>query len=140
MSSIGEIYEQINAFRDDPASFDPSCGSSHLGGLTVSPELEEAAMWQATHQCVPVTHKTCPQYCYLYEGRCDHITRIRHFIGNDTWNINELLVQGPRHPFPHLVGSVGHCQHLLANNINSMGGAVVGNLFILCLAFINSRA
>jgi uncharacterized protein YkwD len=138
MTTISEVYDQINAFRHDPAAYDPACGwgSLRLNDLVVEPALERAAKWQAEHQCESVSHKTCPEWCHLFGGKCDHITRIKSFtFPNETWNENELLVKGPKRPFKHLIHSRGHCEHLLSNTVNSMGGAIVGNLFVLVLVW-----
>ena len=137
-----QIYDQINEFRRDPARFQPSCvvPAIKLKDLVIDSDLEAAAKWQATHQCGPARHTTCPRYCHLFGGRCDHISRITHFTKpRDVSNLNELLVQGPRRPFRHLVESIGHCEQLLSPTENIMGGAIAGNLFVLALGWSRRR-
>lgn len=136
---MDKIYRDIAEFREDPAPHHPSCGwgSLRLQPFLIVPELEEAARWQASHRCGRPSHQTCPEFCHLFGGRCDHVSRIRSFIGrNDSWNLHELLVMGPKNPVPALIGSQGHCEKLLASNENSIGGAICGNLFVLVLAWM----
>lgn len=139
MTTLQEIYQQVNAFRQNPEAFNPSCVSPPyaLPELQILPGLEAASVWQATHQCEPITHQTCPQWCSKFNGRCDHISRIKYFMfPNRTSFENEVLVKGPKRPFKHLVAKEGHCRHMLDPNVNSMGGAIVGNLFILAMVWL----
>lgn len=140
MTTISEIYGLINDFRSNPEKYNPSCGYGNLRlpSYQVNKKLEEAAEWQARNLCGPVSHTTCPEHCHLFNNSCRHIERIKSFIlPNQSWNEHELIVQGPRHPFPHLVQSQGHCQLLLANNLNSIGGYILGHLLILVLVWLN---
>lgn len=139
MTTLQEIYDQVNNFRADPLLFNPSCQVPPyaLPPLQVLPKLESASLWQATHICQPISHNTCPEWCFMFNSRCDHISRIKYFMfPNKTSHENEVLVKGPKRPFKHLVGKSGHCRHMLDPNINSMGGAIVGNLFILAMAWL----
>lgn len=138
MSSLQDIYNQVNAFRTDPIPYGPICNPPPmvLVNLTIEKDLESAALWQASHRCQPVSHTTCPEWCFMFDNKCDHISRIKHFtFPLQTENEAELLVMGPKRPFKHLVHKEGHCRQLLDPAINSMGAAIVGNLFILTLAW-----
>lgn len=139
MTTLQEIYNSVNSFRQDPISFSPSCIFNKVPRrpLVILPELEIGAMWQATHLCEPVTHNTCPEWCFMFNNSCSHVSRIKHFLyPNKTANENEVLVIGPKRPFKYLVKKVGHCEHLLSQNINSMGGAIFNNIFILSLVWL----
>lgn len=135
-----EIYDKINLFRANTSAFASSCGRHYVGvlpPLDINASLEEAAHWQATHQCGTPSHKTCDEWCFMFDGDCRHAARMKFFIFPlSSENENELLVYGPKHPFKHLLNSTGHCEMLLRNDINSMGGSIVGNLFILCIALL----
>lgn len=138
MSTLAEIYDQVNTLRNDPFSHKTACKRplAPLGNLTVEYDLEKAASWQAQHECVPITHHTCPNWCFMFDGKCDHASRIRFFTSPATTeNEHELLVKGPKRPFRYLVNKEGHCRHLLDPDVNAMGGAIVGNLFILVLVW-----
>lgn len=133
------IYAEINSFRNDPFVFNLSCRPPpfELIDLRVDSQLENASLWQALHICDPINHTTCQSYCHLFKDhKCDYITRIQHFQPNAT-EISELLVKGPKRPIHHLIEKNSHCLHLLDPTINSMGAAIVGNLFILALAWID---
>lgn len=138
---MDKIYADIAAFRADPEPFHPSCGwgNLRLPPFRIDPQLEEAAMFQASHRCGFPSHQTCPEYCHLFGNKCDHVNRIRSFIWPNTtaYNLHELIVMGPKNPVPALIGSPGHCEKLLASNENAIGGAICGNLFVLVLAWIN---
>jgi hypothetical protein len=139
MTTLQEIYNEINAFRGNPSLFRPSCVYDVIPytNLTIMPELEIASMWQATHQCEPVSHSTCKEWCFMFGGKCDHVNRIKYFtFPSKTVNENEVLVKGPKRPFLHLVKKIGHCNLLLSNDVNSMGGAVFNNLFVLALVWL----
>lgn len=132
------IYEQINAFRVDPLQFSPSCSPPpfQLEKLNISENLEAASKWHTEHMCDPVNHATCTEWCHLF-GSCLAADRIRQLSKPaETVEERELIVKGPKHPFKHLVKSPGHCAHLLDPRVNSMGGSILGNLFILSLAWI----
>ena len=136
-----EIYNQVNAFRHNPRKYRPACPAPNikLQDLQINPDLEKAALWQAQHQCGRPSHETCAEYCDCFGNKCDHISRIECFTGPAS-NFDEILVQGPRRPIKYAVASYGHCQRLLSPDINGMGGAIVGNLFILSLALFNRSA
>lgn len=139
MTTLQDIYSQINAFRRNPERFNASCEIPFhpLSELQILPSLERESRWQATHQCEPVSHQTCEEYCYLFGDKCDHIARIKTFVFPDeSTNETEVLVKGPRHPFKHLVAKRGHCEHLLDPDVNAMGGAIVGNLFVLAMLWL----
>lgn len=139
MSTLQEIYNDINAFRQDPLAYYPSCHYNKLplSPLHVIPELEQASFWQVTHTCTPINHNTCPEWCFMFNRSCSHIDRIKHFMfPQQTTNENEVLVKGPKRPLKHLINKSGHCDKLLSNDVNSMGGAIVNNLFILSLVWL----
>lgn len=134
------IYAEINSFRNDPFVSNLSCNPPpfELMGLRVDSQLENASLWQAQNLCNPIDHTTCSSKCYLFkDGKCDYITRIQQFQPNAT-AISELLVKGPKRPIHHFIEKNSHCIHLLDPTINSMGAAIVGNVFILALAWINT--
>ena len=134
-----EIYQQVNQFRSNPSEFLAERGwpnrCTHAldvayPPLSVSRGLEAAAHWSATHQCEPIiSHETCPVYCGLFGGSCSYQDRIAHFV--DVRNPGEILVKGPKRPLKNAINKQGHCNHLLNPDIDMMGGAIVGNLFML---------
>lgn len=141
VSQMEDIYDQINAFRANPIGYSRqrglqlSCNGIMGLPLRVVPQLESETDWQATHlDCVPISHKTCPQYCHLFGG-CSHIDRIKHFLPNSK-NQNEVMVKGPKRPLKHLIQSPGHCRHLLDPDVNAMGGSIFNNTFFLALVWL----
>ena len=139
MTTLQAIYDSINEFRIHPSDFHPSCGygSLRLSPYQIDTRLEQAASWQASHLCQPISHQTCTQYCHMFNNSCRHIERIKSFIlPSQSWNENELLVIGPKRPFRSLVNSQGHCEKLLASNLNTIGGAILGNIFILVMVWL----
>lgn len=135
------IYQQINAFRQDPFLFNLSCSPPpfFLTELQVDSGLENASLWQSLHICDPIDHTTCKTECHVFPNhKCDYITRIQYFQPHAT-EISELLVKGPKRPVRHLIEKHSHCLHLLDPTINSMGAAIMANLFILALAWIDPK-
>ena len=134
-----EIYEQVNQFRSNPSQFLDLHSWPHrctrpldqaYPPLDISPGLEAATLWSATHQCEPIiSHDTCGVYCGLFNGSCSYQDRIAHFV--EVRNPGEILVKGPKRPLKNAIAKQGHCNHLLNPDIDVMGGAIVGNLFML---------
>lgn len=141
MTTISEIYELVNDFRANPLRYKSACvfdeSSQPVHNLTVSSLLESAADWQATHQCNFVSHQTCYKYCPIF-GSCSAPDRIRFFTNGKSINEFEVLVRGPRRPFQHLLNTRGHCEILRRTDINTMGGSIIGSLFIMTVAFLVS--
>jgi len=143
---LEEIYALVNEFQAAPRRFVQERGW-HAGcsrslevsydPLVVLPQLEEGADWQVHHlDCGFISHETCPQYCHLF-GSCSASDRIESFMApTKVANPNEVLVQGPKRPLKHLIAKEGHCDHLLSPEANAMGGAIVGNLFIMSLVWL----
>jgi hypothetical protein len=137
MTTISEIYELVNIFRGNPLHFHAACGFQPQANLTVSSLLEDAAKFQATHLCWPVSHRTCPDYCRRF-GSCEFADRVKYFTHDSSEHEYEILVQGPKRPFQAALNSPGHCHILARNDINAMGGFIYHHVWILTVAFLVS--
>lgn len=138
MTTISEIYELVNSFRANPLHFHASCVGQPAANLTVDSLLEEAAKFQATHQCSPMSHLTCPEFCQQFRS-CQFTDRVKYFTHGSSQNEYEILVQGPKRPFQPTLNSPGHCSILLRNDINAMGGHIFNHVFVLTVGFLVSR-
>ena len=137
MTTISEIYELVNSFRNFPESFHASCVSQPVANLTVSSLLEDSARFQAMHQCNPMSHQTCHGLCQQF-GSCQFLDRVKYFTHGSSQNEYEILVQGPKRPFQPALNSPGHCAILLRDDINAMGGHIFNHVFILTVGFLVS--
>lgn len=137
MTTIFEIYELVNNFRQNPENFHASCVSQPVAMLSVNSLLEDSARFQATHPCSPMSHQTCRGSCRQF-GSCQFLDRVKYFTNGTSQNEYEILVQGPKRPFQPALNSPGHCAILLRDDINSMGGYIFNHVFILTVGFLVS--
>lgn len=141
MPTITEIYENLNGFRQNPNRYNSSCNDYHLApkiqklqNLTVDWRLEEAAKFQATHQCLPVTHSTCSKYCWMF-GSCNPTDRIKMFTQYKSQNEYEILLYGPKIPqYQPFLNTHGHCHIILRSDITHFGAYYHKNLLIVVFA------
>lgn len=138
MTTISEIYELVNSFRENPYLYNSSCPCHPEPNLTVNALLEKAAQFQVMNRCYPISHKTCPEYCAQF-GSCNFLDRVKSFTHGTSTHEYEILVYGPRQPFQATLNSHGHCEIMRRIDINSMGGFIFDHLYILLVAYITTR-
>jgi hypothetical protein len=138
-TSIGELYQELNSFRQDPARYTSDRGwqltCSQRGPhepLEVLGSLEESSAFHArtlaSNECFRISHDTCPQYCYLFGDSCSFLDRIYSYTGPGYCSAQEVLILGRRRPIvilQELVESGGHCDIINGDSVNFMGGSLI---------------
>lgn len=148
--------DEINKFRSCPADYllehpdiRPRCSKTlnrQYSPLHVSQLLEDSSYFHAdtssSAQCPIVSHNTCPLYCDRFKS-CSFLDRIAWFLhGTNYSNTIEIMILGPKNPykiFHEFLHSEKHCNHILNEEINSIGCSFVHtdkNIFVADFAYL----
>ena len=130
------FINEINDFRHDPGLYlkknNLYSACSHVILPTIplkyDKKLYNASSFHSLtlsfNNCTDISHETCPLYCNKFNNDCGYEPRIFYFYRERYYNVQEILIKGPKNPYKfmkYFLSSNGHCDIMSDPYLNRIG-------------------